>query len=166
MSIARGIEGKARKLRRIWMRRLLFGAVVAMFSSAAIVTSASADPYWQTFTKTSKWHCTYLPWHPPGLATETCIVVNGEYTQSVAIARNNTAFSYTIKAPNVRLYRSGALMYDRNCLRSTLSPGYSRACFAPTQKHACGNAVQAQTRISINGTEDWRFSPTRSMCST
>lgn len=154
----RGVKRRSHKVRRWWVGGLLSAALFML--SSVIAAPASADPFWQTFTKTSLWHCTVIPWSVPGLSTETCVVVSGQVTQSVVIVRNFSSIALTIEAPNVRLWRQGGLVYDRNCLQSTLNAGLERACFAPTV--SCTVNTQAQSAIAINGFLDWRFSPTRS----
>jgi hypothetical protein len=160
---SRRIDRNSHGMRR-WLIRGLLGAAIAMVSSITVTAPASADPFWQNFTKTPAWHCTIVQWTPPGLSTETCIIVNSQATQSVVIVRNFSGFAYTIEAPHVRLWRDGGLIYDRNCLQSTLNSGFARACFAPTVHYSCESHVQAQSALVIGGTLDWRRSPTRKMC--
>lgn len=144
--------------------------VAAMLLAASVIlgtaTSASASPYWQTFTPTSKYHCDpIVPWGS-GVYTQTCIVINGNATQSVVLVRNSSGSPITIEAPIVRLWHAGTVEYNVSCLSSTLNSGFSRACFGPTVTFPCGHAVQAFSRMKINSVTDDRMTDTELMCVT
>jgi hypothetical protein len=152
---------------RVRLTRGLLSIVILLVPSVAFVAPASADPNWQSVTLTPRFHCTVVDWAAifPGVFTGTCIVVNGNATQSVAIVENRSGGPISIEAPSVRLWRSGVLHYDRHCLPSTLNHNFVRACFAPTIQRPCETFVQAQSTIVINGVADpRRFSPTWEMC--
>lgn len=137
-------------------------------------TAAHADPYWQGFSMNSTWNCgnpmapTIYPNAGYLVQQQACIVVSGNYTQSVVIVMNSYCCSITsimIEAPHVELYQSGNLIYDRSCYRSTLYYPNQSACFGPTTWRACGTWVQAQATVVY---QDWQsvraYSPSRQMC--
>ena len=138
-------------------------AVVGLFLVLGGGT-ASADPYWQPVTETSKFHCTSVA-HPTHLVTvKSCVVVNGNATQAVAIVANYGTTAISLEAPHVALYVNGPISYDRNCLSSTLNGGFTRACFAPTQQRPCSAVVQAWANLLVQGYSFEIWSPARQMC--
>jgi hypothetical protein len=142
-------------------------ALSALIGSMMVFTggAASADPYWQTFTVTSAFHCSSQYSHPTvaGVTVQTCVVVNGTATQSVGIVRNAGSTAVSLAAPHVRLYVNGTLSYDRYCLSSTLSAGYARACFAPTQVRPCSAVMTAEVNFVVQGYSIWPAA-SRQMC--
>jgi hypothetical protein len=160
------------------LARGLVAVAVLVGVNMAMATPASAGPFWEPYTKTSKWHCTTANRVPSGVTTETCIIVNGTSTQAAVIVTNNSAWNVEIctAAPSgfcdpegLRLWRDRALVYNQHCRLSLLHAGYSRVCFGSTLTVPCTSFVQAQSIVKIRivgggATLDTRFSPTRQMC--
>jgi hypothetical protein len=92
------------------------------------------------------------------------VVVNATATQAVAIVANRGSSAVSLAAPHVELYVNGTISYDRNCLSSTLSGGYTRACFAPTQVRPCSATMQAWANFVVQGYTIGVWSPARQMC--
>jgi len=127
--------------------------------------TANADPYWQAVTKTNKFHCSAQVPHPSyNVTVQTCVVVNSTATQAVVIVANHGTAAVSLEAPHVELYVNGTITYDRNCLASTLSGGYTRACFAPTQVRPCSAVMHAWGNFIVQGYAVWVRSPGRQMC--
>ncbi|GGS21160.1 hypothetical protein [Actinokineospora fastidiosa] len=142
-------------------------ALSTLVGSFMLLTSgpASADPYWEPVSKTSKFHCSGQRLHPThDVTVQTCVVVNSTATQAVAIVANFGGSAVSIEAPNVALYVNGPISYDRNCLASTLSAGETRACFGPTQQRPCSATVTAWAQYIIQGWVTDLWSPSRQMC--
>jgi hypothetical protein len=150
-------------LRALRRSVVLAGLAITMLVGGSL--TASADPYWQEVSITTKFHCSPAAAHPiSGLSVRTCVVVNANATQSVAIVSNMSTFAVSIEAPNVELWVNGSLSYDRNCLKSTLNPGFVRACFGPTQQRPCGTWVRAEATYIIAGFATAVSSPVRQIC--
>lgn len=126
--------------------------------------TASADPYWQEVTQTNKFHCTSVSHPTHDVTVKSCVVVNGNATQAVAIVANHGSSAVSLAAPNVVLYVNGVLTYDRDCLSSTLNGGFTRACFAPTQQRPCDAVMRAWSNVHVQGYGFAIWSPARQMC--
>jgi len=96
---------------------------------------------------------------------ESCIVVNGNYTQAVLIVDNQTGAPQTIGA-TVNLWQAGNLRSTVYCYSSTLNTGLTRACFGPTFKAACGVAVQGDNTLYLDWNTVRALSRTELMCSS
>ncbi|WP_447001779.1 hypothetical protein ACRAKI_18635 [Saccharothrix isguenensis] len=127
--------------------------------------AANADPYWAPVTRTSAFKCSLPVPHPFFNVTfESCVVVNSTATQAVAIISDHGTSAVPVEAPHVELHVNGSLSYDRSCLPSTLSGGYTRACFGPTQTRPCGTTVQAWATVGVQGWFTGTWSQSRPMC--
>ncbi len=142
-------------------------AIVLALVGSLLVSSggaASADPYWQPVVATPSFHCTDIAHPSLYVIVSSCVVVNGTATQAVAIVGNYSSTAISLSAPHVALYVNGPITYDRNCLASTLSAGYTRACFAPTQVRPCSAVMTAWTNVIAAGHSFAIWSPDRKMC--
>ncbi|WP_367130114.1 hypothetical protein [Saccharothrix sp. HUAS TT1] len=127
--------------------------------------AANADPYWEPVSKNSSFRCSYVVPHSfYDVTFQTCVVVNGNSTQAVAIVANHSPTTLSLEAPNVALYVNGPISYDRNCLTSVLTGGYTRACFGPTQTRPCSATVRAWSQVVVQGYVMSAWSPDRQMC--
>lgn len=151
------------------MKRVLKTLVTLLALTGTLLVlgggAASADPNWQPVTKTSKFHCSPEYLHPDyNVTVQTCVVVNGNSTQAVAIVANRDFTAVSLAAPDVALYVNGPISYDRHCDPSVLNGGYNRACFGPTQTRPCSATVQALTYVSVAGWSITTVSPAWKMC--
>ncbi|MEU4445447.1 hypothetical protein AB0K14_26465 [Actinosynnema sp. NPDC050801] len=137
------------------IRSLKISAIASALIGSFLVLgggTANADPYWQPVTQTSAFHCTSVPHPTHNVVVKSCVVVNNTATQAVAIVANYGTSAVSLAAPHVALYVNGPITYDRDCLSSTLSGGYTRACFAPTQTRPCSAVVDAWSNVLVQGT--------------
>ncbi|GGS22797.1 hypothetical protein [Actinokineospora fastidiosa] len=159
-----------RAKRRLSGRALVVAALLAFVNLLSMTGSASADPYWQVYLFTLKFHCTDRDedWHDVGYNAvgRACIVVNGNSVQAVATAINYENVPHEIEATDVKLYVNGQLIYDRHCYRSNLAAGEGANCYAPTNSYPCGTYVQAFVTLYHGVTPKEIWSPTKTACVT
>jgi hypothetical protein len=145
-------------MKRWWTRSVLaIGVVVGLVLSTA--QPALADVYWQTYTLTSKWHCTERLSSPTSIAdVRVCVVVNGNYAQAVTTVRNTTSDFIDINGYYTNLYVAGEQEDFGRCNLSALGAGLQRACFGRTISSPCGISVWAYTQTGVRRDRNYAFS--------
>ena len=152
------VNARRSKLRRCWKRSTLaLGVVVGLLLSTA--QPAMADPFWQTYTLTSKWHCTDRLSSPTSIAdVRICVVVNGNYAQAVTTVRNTTSDWIDIDSYYTNLYKAGTEEHIGRCNLSALGATLQRACFGNTVSGSCGISVYAMTQTGVRRNNNYAFS--------
>lgn len=142
--------------RRRLVARISVGLAFLLVLIGAWASPAFAYPYWQNYSVTGKWHC--VDHGDLHMDIYSCVVVNGNATQAVAIVGNFSGHVGSIYAPRIRLWKAGGLQYTVECYESTLNYPLSRACFGPTRTYPCGTNVQAQISVYATiWTGNWAY---------
>ncbi|CCH20840.1 exported hypothetical protein [Micromonospora lupini str. Lupac 08] len=160
------------KRREIMGRRKLVTAILATIAtvfSVAVLPSPALAASWKSYTKNSDWKSCGVYNNlggVAGLAAEGCLVMRGNLVQAVTIVTNKTGNSITIYG-SAALYSNGVRINWEPCADTTLSNGYSTACFGPTQSLACldFNAQNVgDVWTNITGQHHTVYSKSRSTC--
>jgi hypothetical protein len=128
--------------------QVLLALVVAAVASLLSTGTAQAAPYWQTYAKTSAWHCEQIGITPFAI-TEACVIVNGNSTQAAVILTNRTVNFIDIRSnPDVAnpllVQRDDSINLTNNsCYASALGGTLTRACMGRTVSVPCGVRVRA-----------------------
>ncbi|KAB1908529.1 hypothetical protein ACFWRG_07430 [Micromonospora tulbaghiae] len=156
------------------MRSTLSRLIVALASMTAAIlvfpASAQAAPGWQSYTYTSKWHCSQASSDTSIAAVSVCVVVNGQATQAVVTVTNKRSSTIQIQAPTLTLYSVGQPLSTVSCNFSYLTANQTTACFGPTFQRTCSQNAQtwAKVNYSLPDAATWKvasgWSPTWNMC--
>jgi len=143
-------------LQRVLLQRVLRRSALAVAAVGGLLLAtaqpAVAAPYWQTFTVTSKWHCTGRLSSDNSIAdVRACVVVNGNYAQSVVRVRNTTSAFIDLRTV-VSISASGD-GYEDSCDQTVLGGTLQRACFGSTMHGSCGVKIRASIYTEVARTD-------------
>jgi len=145
-------EGKPMK----HVRKVLGTATAAVGALAFAASPASAAPYWQVVSTDSNWSCsTYQPHQVSNNVNfKTCIVRNANNdAQAVLVVQNKATVAITIRGELT--YTHDGFSNYITCKLSTLNPGFTRGCFAPTETDP--GQMRADTVLWVNGSENGNY---------
>ncbi|MET7471775.1 hypothetical protein ACFYON_01645 [Micromonospora sp. NPDC005686] len=155
---------------RFPLSRLIVALASTMAAVLAFPASAQAAPGWQSYTYSSKWHCSQASSDTSIAAVSVCVVVNGQATQAVVTVTNKRSSTIQIQAPTLTLYSVGQPLSTVSCNFSYLSANQTTACFGPTFQRTCSQNAQtwAKVNYSLPDAAIWKvatgWSPTWNMC--
>ncbi|MFJ2109491.1 hypothetical protein ACIOHH_33525 [Streptomyces microflavus] len=130
-------------------RRLLATATLAG-ALAMQATPASAAQTWQAVNTNSNWHCSNYVKHSVSdyVKFKTCIVLNSNYdAQAVLVVQSTASVAVSIGGS----LKSGTFPSNVSCANSTLNPGFTRGCFAPTVKVGSSATLETTGELKLNG---------------
>lgn len=150
------------------MRKMVRGIAMAAAVSASLLfssTPASASPTmnWKVVSTDSNWHCS--GWAPAqaGLNMKTCIVVNSSHwAQAVLVFQNASTLPKAVNGRIVFESTNGGGEYgggDAWCAASTLQPGLTRGCFAPSVPIGCRYTDKAESTYTKPADAGWILVP-------
>ncbi|WP_225860885.1 hypothetical protein [Streptomyces triticiradicis] len=133
--------------------KALLVAAVAAGTLAATSAPASAAQNWQTVSTNSNWTCSAYKQHKVSnnVNFKVCIVVNSNLdAQAVLVVQNNASVAVSIGGEVTSNFGS-----DVDCAATTLNPGFTRGCFAPTVGVGAGQILGTDGRLRLNGVDEW-----------
>ncbi|MFJ7082811.1 hypothetical protein ACIQU8_06180 [Streptomyces griseus] len=124
-------------------------AATVVGALAVQATPASAAQNWQAVSTNSNWHCGDYVKHSVSdyVKYKTCIVINSNYHGQVVLVVQSTA--------SVAVSIGGSATSDFysnvTCANSTLNPGFTRGCFAPTVSVGNTDLLKGKGELKLNG---------------
>nr|WSS63097.1 hypothetical protein OG284_18615 [Streptomyces sp. NBC_01177] len=129
--------------------RALTVAVAAAGTLALAASPASAAGNWQAVDTNSNWRCTDYVKHSVSdhVKYKTCIVINANNdAQAVLVVQNAASVAVSIGGSVASDFHSNV-----SCANSTLNPGFTRGCFAPTSYVGDLSVIKATGQFKLNG---------------
>lgn len=131
--------------------------IVATAAAGALVFSAapaSAAANWQAVDTNSTWSCSSYKTHQVSdyVKYKVCGVYNANGdAQAVLVVQNSASVAVSIGGEVWSSFGSNV-----QCASSTLNPGFTRGCFAPTV-HVGGSpgTLSVNGRLVLNGVSEW-----------
>jgi hypothetical protein len=133
--------------------KALLVAAVAAGTLAATSAPAGAAQNWQSVSSTPNMTCGAYKQHKVSnnVNFKVCIVVNSNLdAQALLVVENNAGVAVSIGGEVASNFGSNV-----DCASSTLNPGFTRGCFAPTVHVGSGQTLAADARLRLNGVDEW-----------
>ncbi|MBR8639030.1 hypothetical protein KEF29_06080 [Streptomyces tuirus] len=138
------------------MRFKTLGVAAATVGALALTAApAGAAQNWQAVSTNSTWHCGGYKTHKvsDNVKFKVCAVVNGSrYAQAVLVVQNAASVAVSIGGAVSSNFGSNV-----DCASSTLNPGFTRGCLAPTQYVGNESIFVVAARLRLNGVDDWYY---------
>ncbi|WP_326678613.1 hypothetical protein [Streptomyces sp. NBC_01237] len=130
--------------------RTLLVVAAAIGALAVQATPASAAQNWQAVDTNSNWYCSDYFKHSVSdyVKYKTCIVLNSNYdAQAVLVVQSTASVAVSIGGS----LKESNFSSNVSCANTTLNPGFTRGCFAPTIGVGSSGDLKATGELKLNG---------------